>query len=357
MFNESFSLSLKNCGVDVELFSFQFLYPDFLFPGKTQYTSSPSPEGLAIYSVIHPINPLSWKSVTDKVIEARPDLVVFHYWMPFFAPVYSAIARGVKRNSKARLIAVTHNLIPHEMQPGAKTLARYFMKTLDGVVTLSSAVLNDLEKLVPGKRGIFLPHPVYDVYGEKVSREESLKQLGLDPSFRYLLFFGLVRDYKGLDILLEALGQVKSKAYKLIIAGEFYNKKERYLKIISEMKIEDRVIIRDKYIPDEEVKYYFSAADLVVQPYKSATQSGVTQIAYHFESPMLVSSVGGLPEIVPDRKAGYVVNPDPGEIATTIDEFLSRKDKDQFIPFIRKEKERFSWSNFTEKLLQFEKTL
>jgi D-inositol-3-phosphate glycosyltransferase len=352
-FNESFSAALKKAGVDVEMVSFRFLYPRLLFPGKTQFSGTTAPEGMNIHPLIHPLNPLNWIRVAREIIKFRPDIVVFHYWMPFFAPAYGTISRRLKKSSEAGIFAVVHNLIPHEKQPGAAMLTRFFLRPLNGVVTLSSSVLKDLEALLPGSRGLFMPHPVYDIFGEIIGKGEARKFLGLDPGYSYLLFFGLVRDYKGLDLLLNSLTFVNSNEYRLIIAGEFYGNKSKYQEIISDNHLDNFVLIRDEYIPDDEVKYYFCAADLVVQPYKSATQSGITQMAYHFERPMLVTRVGGLPEIVPQGKAGYVVNPAPEDIGAAINEFLMDKRKERFLSFIRKEKEKYSWKNFIESFLNF----
>jgi D-inositol-3-phosphate glycosyltransferase len=354
-FNESLSIALLEEGVNVLNISFTYLYPGFMFPGKSQYSISSSPSKLKIHSWISPLNPFTWVKSAEKAKQFDPDCIVFHYWMPFFAPVFATIAWLIKRKKRSiRIFVIAHNLIPHEHQPGSRFLSRFLLKNVDGVLTLSSSVLNDLKILNPGKKGIFLPHPIYD-FGAHIERNVAIEHLGLNANEKHLLFFGLVRDYKGLDLLIESLPLINTSHYKLLVVGEFYDKKERYLQLIDQLGMNSRVIIRDQYIPDDEVKYYFSLADLVVQPYKSATQSGITQIAYHFECPMVVTDVGGLPEIVHHNKTGYVVAPKPEKIAQAIDDFFQRNPID-FITNIKTEKEKYSWKNFVSNFINFTKS-
>jgi D-inositol-3-phosphate glycosyltransferase len=355
-FNESLSSAFHKSGDDIINISFSYLYPAFLFPGKSQFSVSAPPADLKIHTILSPLNPFTWIKTAKRVIHINPDIIVFHYWMPFFSPAYAALARLIKKKCKStRIIVVAHNLIPHEHQPGSRFLTRMLLKQVEGVVTLSSSVLGDLDVVLPGKKGIFLPHPIYD-FGPAVERNAALKQLALSGTDKYLLFFGLVRDYKGLDLLLEALALIKTTQLKLLVAGEFYDKKERYLQIIEKYSLKNMVLIRDQYIPDDEVKYYFSLADLVVQPYKSATQSGITQIAYHFECPMLVTDVGGLPEIVKHNKTGFVVPPEPIKIAQAIDSFFMNNIQD-FKTNIKTEKEKYSWMHFVENFRKFAASL
>jgi glycosyltransferase involved in cell wall biosynthesis len=351
-FNESFVRTCKSSGNDTEIVSFKFLYPSFLFPGKTQYSDDAIQKELKIHSVIHSINPFNWKRVAFFIASLQPDLVVVHYWMPFFAPALGVIARKVSKISGVKIIAITHNLIPHEKQPGIKLLTRFFLKSLDGIVALSSSVIRDFESFkVPGK-AICLPHPIYDIYGDQLPKKESLKYLNLDPSKKYLLFFGLIRKYKGLELLLQSFALLNDQNLCLIVAGEFYEDKYRYMNLVKELGIAERIIFTDRYIPDNEVKYYFSAVEMVVQPYLSATQSGVTQIAYQFNCPMIVTNVGGLAEIVINGKTGFVCDRDPVEISASINKALDPSVYQVLLEGIKQEKARFSWKSFVEKVLE-----
>ena len=242
-------------------------------------------------------------------------------------------------------------MIPHEPNILDKFLPPYFVKSMDGFMALSESVVKDIEKF--DKRNCpkrFSPHPIYDHYGELLPREKALQLLNLDPQNRYALFFGFIRAYKGLDLLLEAFAdeRLQQSNVKLLVAGEFYGDPEPYLQKIKDLKIEDSVILHNDYIPDHEVNRFFSAADIVAQPYKTATQSGVTQIAFHFEKPMLVTNVGGLPEIVPDGKIGYVVEPDPKPIADALCRFFTENKQEEFSQNVIEEKKKYAWPTFTE---------
>lgn len=356
-FNESFVLACNLKGYDTEIVSYRYLYPSFLFPGKTQLSDDPCPSGLRITRLIHSLNPFSWFRSASLISDLQPDLLVIHYWMPFFAPALGIIARKVRKKKGTRIIAITHNLIPHEKQPGTRMLTRFFLKSIDGLVALSSSVVNDFKGFnLPGT-AIFLPHPVYNIYGEKVSREESVRYLELDPDKKYLLFFGLIRKYKGLELLLDAFSKLDIKNLYLIVAGEFYEDKKLYTGRAKRLDILDRIIFTDRFIPDSEVKYYFSLAETVVQPYLSATQSGVTQIAYQFDCPMIVTNVGGLSEIVLDGITGFVCNRDASELATAVRKSLDPGIREKIIDGIRKEKNRFSWDKFVEKIIELNSRL
>jgi glycosyltransferase involved in cell wall biosynthesis len=251
------------------------------------------------------------------------------------------------------------NAIPHEARPFDKQLSTYFFKQCNAFFTLSESVSHDLEMLVPGRPSATSPHPIYDTFGEAVSREEGLAKLNLDPNEKYILFFGFVRKYKGLDLLIEAMGrdEVKKLGVKLIVAGEFYDAKTDYIDQIERLGLKDSVIIRDDFIPQDEVKQYFCGADLAAQTYRSATQSGVTQIAYHFDKPMLVTNVGGLSEIVPNGKVGFVVNPNPKAIAAAIVRYFEENLETLFTENTRNRKKLFSWKHFTHTFLNFAKQI
>lgn len=337
--------------VDVELYTFTLQYPSFLFPGKTQYSDAPAPENIKIFRRINSINPFNWIKTAKEIRAKNPDIVIFAYWMSFFAPCYAKMAKIISKNKVLRCIGLVHNMMPHEKSVLDRLFSPRFVRRMDAFVALSKSVLEDISKLdKKSKPKMFSPHPLYDHYGDREDKIMAMNSLYLDNNYAYLLFFGLIREYKGLDLLLKAMADERIDNYplKLIVAGEFYDKKEPYLQMIDNYGIEDKVIICDKYIPDEEVKNFFNLADMVVQPYKSATQSGVTQVAYHFEKPMLVTDVGGLREIVPDGKVGYVVAPDPVKIADAICDFYDNDRCEFFENNIIEEKKKYEWSKMTD---------
>lgn len=351
-FNEALSATLIAKGHELKLFSYRYQYPAFLFPGTTQYTKEKPIVLLDIKNEIHSLNFPGWKISARKIYRESPDLVIVHYWMPFFAPVLSTILKYLKRR-KLKIILLAHNLIPHEKQPGAYFFTKRLLRQLSGMVCLSDSVKEDAHSFKPDLPVKVFPHPVYNIYGERMDRQTALQELKLSSECRYLLFFGLIRKYKGLDILLHALPEITTKNLKLIIAGEFYENREIYDEIIDKYNLEDKLIIFDKYIPDSQVGLLFSSADLVVQPYRSATQSGVTQISYYFGVPMIVTNVGGLPEIVDHGKTGYVVPPEPHWIARAIDEFFSRNDREEIEKAVLEKKKEYSWEVFSNRLLEF----
>ena len=356
-FNESLCAELNNSGIETKVFSFKFQYPTFLFPGKTQYASGPGPGGLIIKPLINSINPLNWMRVASMINQEAPDFVIIRYWLPFMGPCLGSIA--LQLNNKIKIIAITDNVIPHEKRPGDRVFTQYFVNACHGFIAMSSSVLDDLKQFTSNTNTRFLPHPIYDIFGSKVSKEEALVKLGLNPSDKHILFFGFIRKYKGLDLLLSALhdSRLKQANIKLIVAGEYYQDQSYYENIIDQYDLRNQVILRTDYIPAEKVKYYFCAADLVAQTYRSATQSGITQIAYHFERPMLVTNVGGLPEIVEDGKVGYVVAPEPLAIANAIHTFYSDNKEAEFAVNVQEGKKRFAWSTFVDGVLDLVKSL
>ena len=349
-FNERLAREFQNQGHEVEIYTFTHQYPNFLFPGKTQYSTEPAPENLKIVRKVHSYNPFNWFKVGREIARLNPDLMITKFWLPFMAPCFGTIARMVRKNKHTKLVSILDNVIPHEHRIGDKLFARYFIRPTDGFVAMSKSVLADLRLFTQDKPAVFCPHPLYDHYGERLPREEALSLLNLSPDFRYVLFFGFIRAYKGLDLLLEAFADnwFKTANVKLLVAGEFYGDSAPYLNKIKELQIEDRVVLCTDFIPDSEVNRYFSAADIVAQPYKTATQSGVTQIAFHFEKPMLVTNVGGLPEIVPDGKIGYVVEPDSKQIADALIRYFEENKQAEFEANIVDEKQKYLWSTFTE---------
>ncbi|MBQ8702896.1 MAG: glycosyltransferase [Bacteroidales bacterium] len=350
-FNERLAREYQSQGHEVEVVTFMLQYPSFLFPGKTQYSDEPAPEGLTISRRLNAINPFNWLKVGRYIKKQRPDLLITKFWLPFMAPALGTVNRVAKRKGTRR-ISILDNLIPHEKRFGDKLFARYFVGSVDGMVAMSRSVLADADLFDPHgrKARAFCPHPLYDHYGAIVGRDEALRMLDLDSAPRYVLFFGFIRDYKGLDLLLEAMAdeRIKTLGTKLIVAGEFYGDPKPYMELIERLGIGDRVVLKTDFIPDHEVNRYFCAADLVAQPYKTATQSGVTQIAFHFEKPMLVTNVGGLPEIVPDGKVGFVVEPAAGSIADALVRFFEEDWASRLTEGVREEKRKYAWSNMTE---------
>jgi len=350
-FNERLAEEFQAQGHEVIIYTFSLQYPRILFPGKTQYAIRPAPENLNIKVKVNSINPINWWLTGRQIRKENADLLVIRYWLPFMAPCLGTIAGMVRKNKKTRVVTIADNIIPHEKRPGDKWLTRFYIKRSDGFVTLSKSVLSDLEKFEKtGKPKLYAPHPLYDNFGKKIPREEALKILKLSPEYRYILFFGFIRDYKGLDILLNAMGEqiLADLPVKLIVAGEFYSSDQPYFKIIREKGLGNKVVLHTQFIPNDKVAAYFCASDLVVQPYKDATQSGVTQVAYHFDVPMVVSNVGALPEMVPNNVAGIVVKPEAQKVAKAIFRFFSKNMAEELIQGVKSQKERFSWSRLTE---------
>lgn len=349
-FNERLARQFMSEGHEVEVWTFTLQYPSFLFPGKTQYTNEPAPQDLLIRRKLNSCNPFNWFRVGRAVRKAAPDLLICCYWMSFFAPAYGLVSRMAKRNGKTRCIALVHNMIPHEPTILDKLFAPYFVKSQNAFVALSESVVGDIDNLdKAGKPKTFSPHPIYDHYGERMNKEKACDALNLPAEKQYMLFFGLVRAYKGLDLLLDAFGQVKDQLpnLQLIIAGEFYEDEEKYRAQIETNGLKDRVIIRNEFVPDGDLRKYFGAADLIVQPYKTATQSGVTQVAFHFEKPMLVTNVGGLGEIVHDHKMGYACEPTAEAIAADLVDYYTQQRQAAYTSYLQKEKTKYAWSKMT----------
>ena len=353
-FNEALAKEIIKSGSQVELISFSLQYPSFLFPGKSQYKTNISENNeLKISSIINSINPFSWIKTANYIIAQQPSAVIFRFWIPFMGLSLGFIARKIKKK-EIPVYAITDNVIPHEKRIGDHLLTNYFIKSCDGFITMSKAVFEDISLFNTQAKKVCLFHPVYNVFGDKSSKSNSLKALDLTNG-NYLLFFGLIREYKGLELAIEAMqdSKIKSLGIKLIVAGEFYADKEKYISLINKLKL-DNIIIHDEFIPSDKVKYYFGIADAVVQPYISATQSGITQVAYHFETPMIVTNVGGLPEIVQDGKQGYVCEVNSKAVANAILQLYASKEKVQNLSDgVSKRKAEFSWKSFVKELLSF----
>ena len=347
-YNERLARAFAEAGDAVRIVTFSLQYPDLLFPGQTQFSTGPAPDDLAIEVSLNSVSPLSWLAVGRRLRRERPDLVVFRFWLPFMGPALGTVARLVRGNGHTRVVAITDNVVPHEKRPGDGPLTRYFLRACDGFVTMSRAVLKDLQNLgFAQKPALYRPHPLYDNFGPIRPRTAALAALGLPADgTRYLLFFGFIRAYKGLDVLLEALADARLAALpvRLIIAGEYYEDAAPYEALIQKYHLENRLVRATNFIPNEAVADYFCAADLVVQPYKNATQSGVSQVAYHFERPMLVTDVGGLAELIPAGEVGYVVPPTAVALADALVDFFTHPEKQaRFEAGTRRVKQQFSW--------------
>lgn len=353
-FNERLAHEFINEGHEVTIYTFTLQYPSFLFPGKTQYAEGPAPEGLNIVRKVNSVNPLNWLKVGREIRRQRPDMVMIRFWLPFMAPCLGTIARVVRRDKHIKVVALLDNVVPHEKRIGDRVFARYMIKSVGGYVAMSESVLADAKAFDDTKPLALTPHPLYDSFGAKVTREEAIGALGLDEDTRYILFFGLIRDYKGLDLLLRAFAdsRLRGKGVKLIVAGEFYGNAEKYEQLERELGLAEHIVWYKEFVPADKVRYFFAAADLVAQPYKSATQSGITQIAYHFERPMLVTNVGGLAEIVPHGKVGYVTQPDATDIADALVDFVENRSEADYREGILQEKAKYAWNNMTAALFE-----
>lgn len=357
-FNERLARAFIAEGFDVTIYNFSLQYPSFLFPGKSQYSTDPAPTDLKIEVCINSVNPLNWLKVGNQIKKAKPDLVVVRYWLPLMGPCLGTILRLIKQNHTSKIICIADNVIPHEKRPGDKPFTQYFMKPIDGFITMSKKVMADL-KTFTNTKAILTEHPLYDNFGDALTKTEAKKYLSIPENSNFILFFGFIRKYKGLDLLLQAMKILKDQKENdptlllphLLIAGEFYDDELLYTSLIQELGISDLLELRTHFISDQEVKYYLSATDFVIQPYKNATQSGVTPLAYHFEKPMLVTNVGGLADMVPDGKSGVVVEPNAAAIAEGIKR-LYQLGENYYLPQLRMEKEKYNWKHLTDAIIE-----
>lgn len=351
--NESLSKEFTRQGIENVIFSFYLQYPDFLFPGTTQTEASDrkGPEGVRIIPSISSVNPWSWWVTLKQVKRYAPDFVVVRFWLPFMGPCLGTLCKWIRNELKIPVVAILDNVIPHERRPFDRLFTKYFLRQCDAFVAMSATVMTDLKTFDVQKPRKLLYHPIYDHFGEKVDKQFARKHLGIPENAKVILFFGIIRKYKGLRLLLEAISKLKDKQdLRLVVAGEFYEDRAIYTKVIEKLKLTDNVIVNAGFVDKYKVRFYFCAADLVAQPYLSATQSGVTQIAYHFDVPMLVTNVGGLPEMVPHGKVGYVTDPTAEAVATGISNFFQEGKANEFMANIKEEKKRFQWSYFAKEI-------
>ncbi len=372
-FDERLARQFQNDGFAAAIYTYSLQYPNFLFPGTTQYSSEPAPTDIKIKICINSINPFNWLKIGYELKKLQPAIIVVRYWLPFMGPCLGTILRIAKQNKTTKVVCIADNIIPHEKRIGDTIFTKYFVKPIDAFVTMSKKVLEDLKQFST-KPVQQIQHPLYDNFGEIISKQEARKYLNLNQDENIVLFFGFIRKYKGLDLLLEAMKLLNNEQgipnnevdengnntndkqetrnfIKLLIAGEFYEDRKQYDDLIEKLDIKDELILRTDFIQDSEVKYYLCAADFVIQPYRNATQSGVTPLAYHFEKPMLVTNVGGLPDLVPDRKVGLIAEPEPQSIAEKIVELYSLGEQ-YFLPHLQEEKKKYNWEILTNKIVE-----
>ena len=360
-FNERLARAFQDQGFKVTIYTFSLQYPSFIFPGKSQYSNTPAPKDLTINISINSINPLNWFKMGRIIRDKKASIVLVRYWLPFIGPCLGTILRIVKKNKVSTIICIADNIIPHEKRMGDKQLTQYFVKPIDAFVTLSKKVAIDLKQF-SNKKTITVQHPLYDNFGEHMEKKIARQQLGLPEDENIILFFGFIRKYKGLDILLQAMlilqhehQQNRSSVLpKLIIAGEFYEDEKICTDLIKELSVNKLIYSFTHFIPDDEVKYYLNACDFIIQPYRNATQSGVTPLAYHFEKPMLVTNVGALPEMVLADKSGIVAEATAESIAIGIKK-LYELGENHFLPQLRKSKEKYSWDILTTAIVSLAK--
>jgi len=354
-YDERLAREFMHNSYETTISTFSYQYPSFLFPGTTQYSTEPAPKDISIKVKINSINPFNWILVGNELKKLKPDIIVVRYWLPFMGPCLGTILRRVKKNKHTKIICIADNIFPHEKRPGDKVFTKYFLKPVDGFITMSEKVLADLHEFAKDKPSIFVPHPLYDNFGEKISKEEARSKLNISLNDKVILFFGFIRKYKGLDILLNTMKLLKrdpsTENIKLLIAGEFYEDEKNYERLLNDSEIKDNLILHTEFISDSMVKYYLCAADCVVQPYRNATQSGVTPLAYHFEIPMIVTNVGGLPSLVPDKKVGLIAEPNAESIAEKVKEYFELGEE-FFLPHLREEKKKYSWDNIVKAITE-----
>ncbi|MEO0066401.1 MAG: hypothetical protein RI983_1727 [Bacteroidota bacterium] len=359
-FNERLAREFQTQGYTVTIYTFSLQYPSFLFPGKSQYSHDPAPTDLTIHVKINSINPFNWIWMGFAIARKKAPLILVRFWLPFMGPCLGTILRIIRWNGVSKVVCIADNIIPHEKRIGDKWFTKYFIGAVDAFITMSKKVHQDLMTFT-NKKSITCPHPLYDNFGTILSKEAARKQLGLPVQERIVLFFGFIRKYKGLDLLLKAMQLIKLKnetngapPVKLMIAGEFYDEAETYQNLIIELGLSDYIYSFTNFIPTEQVQHYLSACDFVIQPYRNATQSGVTPLAYHFEKPMLVTNVGALPDMILADKSGLVAEPNPESIAAGIEE-LYLQGEDYYLPELRKGKKKYQWDQLVHAIVDLVK--
>ena len=341
-FGDSLYLALAQSN-EVKAFTFTRQYPKVLFPGKTQFVSeSDLNRNIPVTRVLDSINPFTWNKTAKEIIKFKPDIVLISYWMPFFAPAFGKIA-GLLKSNGIKIIGLMHNVIAHEKRFGDDALTKYFFNKCDGFVLLNRSSEKDLLRLKPDAKYIIHSHPLYDHYGSKLDPVSARNKLSIPVDKKVILFFGFIRDYKGLDLLIESMKDL-SDDYVLVIAGEVYGDFKKYDELIDRLNLRSRINLQVRYIPETEIPIFFSSADVCVLPYRTATQSGIVGIAYHFDLPVIVTDVGGLAEMVEENKTGLIINElSPERISDSLNGYFENNLKGKFIPYIIEYKKEHSW--------------
>jgi glycosyltransferase involved in cell wall biosynthesis len=334
---------------NVEIVTFSRQYPKILFPGKTQDEQGGIENALPTEQLIDSINPFTWYTAAKAIARKKPDLLIFKFWLPFFGPCFGTISRLVRRWTQAKVLFICDNVIPHEKRFGDKAFTRYAFRSVDAFIAQSAAVEKDLNSFWPGSHYALVPHPVYEIFGRGLPKDKARAALGVADEW-VILFFGYVRRYKGLHILLDAMPAIlKSIKLKLLVVGEFYDDEQKYRAQIAEKGLQENVLVHSDYVPNEDVSKYFSAADVVVLPYISATQSGIVQIAYQFDKPVIATDVGGLSEVVLDGRTGFIVKPEaPEAVADAVVRFYKEGRESEFVRNVQEEKKKYSWDNLVQ---------
>lgn len=356
-FDEKLAICFSEKGIQSSIHTFSLQYPSLLFPGKTQYSTQPAPKGINIKATINSINPFNWIKVGWQIMREKPDLIIVRYWIPFLGPCLGTILKIVHWNRHTKVISIVDNMIPHEKRLGDTLFTKYFASSIDGFVTMSEKVKNDV-KLFSHKPTLVSPHPIFDHFGSAIPALQARIQLGLGENDKIILFFGYIRKYKGLDLLIQAMKDIRIQqlGIRLLVVGEFYDAAQPYINLVNSLALQNQITFYDQFIPDQEVTNYVSAADFIIQPYKNATQSGVTPLAYHFSKPMLVTNVGGLADTVPHLKVGVVTEPTSEDIANGIVQ-LYDLGAAHFMPYIQEERKKYTWEQMTEKFLALHQQL
>ena len=356
-FDEKLAICFSEKGIQSSIHTFSLQYPSLLFPGKTQYSTQPAPQGINIKATINSINPFNWMKVGWQIMREKPDLIIVRYWIPFLGPCLGTILKIVHWNRHTKVISIVDNMIPHEKRLGDTLFTKYFASSIDGFVTMSEKVKNDV-KLFSHKPTLVSPHPIFDHFGSTIPTLQARTQLGLGENDKIILFFGYIRKYKGLDLLIQAMKDIRIQqlGIRLLVVGEFYDTAQPYIDLVNDLALQNQITFYDQFIPDQEVTNYVSAADFIIQPYKNATQSGVTPLAYHFSKPMLVTNVGGLADTVPHLKVGVVTEPTSEDIANGIVQ-LYDLGAAHFMPYIQEERKKYTWEQMTEKFLALHQQL
>lgn len=348
------SRSLTNRGHDVSVLSFKRQYPSLLFPGKTQRDEGRELIPVQASSILDTINPITWLKAFFWLKKNKPDLIVFKYWMPFFAPCYATVACLAKTLLRIPVVFLCDNIRPHERKIGDTFFSRWALRFPDFFIVQSKTVLKDLLDFRPDAVYREVPHPVYDIFPLPVNKADARKRLKI-PEGKVILFFGYIRSYKGLRILIEAMPSIlKRISVRLLVCGEFYEDREETFSLLRKLGMEDRVTVCDRFIPNEAVADYFCASDAVVLPYLSATQSGIAQVAYHYDKPVIATAVGGLPEVVRDGITGYIVPAgDPAALTDAVVRFYERGKESEFVRNVREEKKKYSWERMAKTIENF----